>query len=545
MLFFYFYLISFSLLGYGLLTNKILNINLYSFGYLGLLGISLLTIISYSTSLFIPHNYIFNSLVIFFGIFSFIIFYKKIPNVKKEFYNYLFIFSILAIFILLSKNHDDFSYYHFPYISLLTEYSHPIGIGQLNNGFRNPSSIFFISSIFYLPKIDFYLFHITPAFFLGFANLFLLKNIFDKNLFKNLKFINFLCLIFFIFINIFFYRLGEHGTDRSGLILAICLIILLLYLINNSSNLYDIETEKNIKFFSILLCLLISVKPFYLIYLPFFVVLIAYQHTRKVILKLLFSRTFFFCLFFIFLGFFYTFINSACIIFPAKFTCFSNLKWSLPTSVIEDVRIWYELWSKGGATPHHVVEDRIAYISGLNWLSTWIDVYFFNKVSDFILGLFILFLVFFMTFYPNKNNLILIKKKNNIKYLIVYFLLIFCFIEWFMNHPALRYGGYHLLALILFIPLCLFLSNFDFNKTIFIKKASILIIITAIIFLARNVSRLFKEYKQYSYNPFISTKFEFNDKFYFRYNQHMIINMSNYPRINFLGKKIIVTKIEQ
>jgi hypothetical protein len=25
----------------------------------------------------------------------------------------------------------------------------------------------------------------------------------------------------------------------------------------------------------------------------------------------------------------------------------------------------------------------------------------------------------------------------------------------------------------------------------------------------------------------------------------MIINMSNYPRINFLGKKIIVTKIEQ
>ena len=202
MLFFYFYLISFSLLGYGLLINKILNINLYNFGYLGLLGISLLTIISYSTSLFIPHNHIFNSLVIFFGILSFIFLYKKIPNIKKEFFNYLFIFSILAIFILLSKNHDDFSYYHFPYISLLTEYSHPIGIGQLNNGFRNPSSIFFISSIFYLPKVDFYLFHITPAFFLGFANLFLLKNIFDKDLFKNLKFINFLCLIFFIFINL-------------------------------------------------------------------------------------------------------------------------------------------------------------------------------------------------------------------------------------------------------------------------------------------------------------------------------------------------------
>ena len=114
-----------------------------------------------------------------------------------------------------------------------------------------------------------------------------------------------------------------------------------------------------------------------------------------------------------------------------------------------------------------------------------------------------------------------------------------------MNHPALRYGGYHLFALILFIPLCLFLSNLDFNRAIFIKKASILIAITVIIFLARNVSRLFKEYKQYSYNPLISTKFQFNDKFYFRYNEHMIKYIPDYPKIKFLGKNFIVTKFEK
>ena len=80
----------------------------------------------------------------------------------------LFFFSILLIFILVGKNHDDFSYYHFPYTFLLAEFSHPIGLGQLNNGFRSPSSIFFISSLFYLPKIDYFCFILHQLLFLAF-----------------------------------------------------------------------------------------------------------------------------------------------------------------------------------------------------------------------------------------------------------------------------------------------------------------------------------------------------------------------------------------
>ena len=67
MLFVYFYIISFSLIGYGLLINKVLKINIYNFGCLGLVGISFLTIISYASSLFIAHTYIFNFLVILLG----------------------------------------------------------------------------------------------------------------------------------------------------------------------------------------------------------------------------------------------------------------------------------------------------------------------------------------------------------------------------------------------------------------------------------------------------------------------------------------------
>ena len=114
------------------------------------------------------------------------------------------IFSLLIIFIAVGKNHDDFPYYHFPYISILTEFSHPFGLGLLNNGFRSPSSIFFLGSMFYLPGVGVYLFHITPAIILGFANLILLKKVFDKNTFDQFKLDNLISLISIIFINIFF-----------------------------------------------------------------------------------------------------------------------------------------------------------------------------------------------------------------------------------------------------------------------------------------------------------------------------------------------------
>ena len=86
------------MIGYGLFTSKILKINIYNFGSLGILGISLLTIISYSTSLFIKHSYLFNSLIIILGVVFFLIFFTKIQNIKKEFYNYFLVFSILTIF---------------------------------------------------------------------------------------------------------------------------------------------------------------------------------------------------------------------------------------------------------------------------------------------------------------------------------------------------------------------------------------------------------------------------------------------------------------
>ena len=539
MIYFYFYIISFSIIGYGFFVSKFLDINKNNFGLLGLIGIVFLCFFSYFSSLFVKHNYFFNSLFIIIGLLIFIFSLRKISSLKREFINFFIVFILLILFISISKNHDDFPYYHFPYMILLTEHSHPIGLGLLNNGFRSPSSIFFIGSMFYLPGINFYLFHLTPALIMGFSNLLLLNLTLNKKIFYRNKFINFLSLLSLVFINIFFYRLAEHGTDRSGMIIIIISIIYLLHLINNS---YQNEKNENInylKIIAILICFAATIKPSFLIYLIFFLIPIFFNHTRFLFLNLFFTRTFYFCFSLLAFSVLFTFLNSSCLVFPISFTCFENLPWSIDKNTIKEASIWFELWSKGGANPNFIVSDRLEYIKGFNWVDNWIKIYFFNKVSDFILGIFALSLITFLFFYKK----IEFDLKNKKKYQLLYFILIFLIIEWFLKHPTLRYGGYHIIGLIIFIPLSMLLGKTKLNFKEYQKKIFVLLFITLLIFSSRNITRLNYEYEKYSYNLFINSKFKFiggNENFYFRYNNHIENHKKTYKVLNFANIKIIL-----
>ena len=65
--------------------------------------------------------------------------------------------------------------------------------------------------------------------------------------------------------------------------------------------------------------------------------------------------------------------------------------------------------------------------------------------------------MFIFFFKKNKTKFIFDKKIKNI--LTLYFFIFILFVEWFINHPALRYGGYILIALITFIPISLILEK--------------------------------------------------------------------------------------
>ncbi len=534
----YLYLISFSLIGYGMIVSRVLSINISCFGIYGILGITFLGIISYVSSIFISHNIIFNSIILLIGLSIFLYNLILKNNFKREFFLLCATCFFAIFFILIAKNHDDFPYYHFPYISLLTEYSHPIGIGVLNNGFRSPSSIFFISSMFYLPKSDIFLFHLTPAFVQIFANIIFLKMIFDKKIFLQNKFYNFYSLFAFCFINIFFYRLAEHGTDRSGMILLFIAFVYLIYICSSDKKFHKNSTDF-FKIFMILIFFVLSIKPFYLINLPLFFIFFYYSYTRKIFSKLLFSPVFFYSLSYLLFTIFFTFLNSGCLIYPITQTCFYNFDWSLNKEIIQDVKVWFELWSKSGARPNFVVDNRVEYIAEFNWLSSWFQNYFFKKVSDFLIGISIVILFFYLIFFKINT----VKKMNITNYRLFYIFLIFCLAEWFLKHPTLRYGGYHILALIFFIPACIHLSQLELKFKDYYKKSLILVLVVITVFISRNTQRLINENKLYDYNIIENLNYKFiggDENFYFRYNNYFKDNRDKINQKNYFGKKFLI-----
>ena len=326
----------------------------------------------------------------------------------------------------------------------------------------------------------------------------------------------------------------------------IIFFIVILYLINllNNQQQTPEEYKCNEKFMKIIIiftCFAATIKPYYLINFSLFLTFLYFRHTRNLFLKLFFSRTFIYCLFLITSISFFTFINSGCLVFPIMATCFENLSWSVEKDLIYQTKIWFELWSKGGANPNFIIDDRIEYISGLNWLTNWIDNYFFNKVLDFIFGISLLSLIIFSLFFHKKKSKYLINKKI----IIVYSLIFLLFLEWFFKHPTLRYGGYHLIATMIFIPLSVVLSNFGKNYNFFIKRSIVVIFVVSIIFLTRNFLRLNNENLIYGYNPLQNPNYKFiggDEKFYYRYNDFIKGNLQNFKTIEVIGKKIHIIK---
>ena len=171
----FYFLILFSILGYGRIVT-VFNSDYQASSFDGLIGISILILISFITNLFFPHNFVHNSIVIIFGLFLFIFDLKNnFSNRIKETRLVLLVFSIIFIGILLYKNHDDFYYYHFPYSLILTNFEKIFGLGNLNHGFRTPSSIFYLNSLFYLPGIKYFLMNSGAIYIFGFVNLVLIE----------------------------------------------------------------------------------------------------------------------------------------------------------------------------------------------------------------------------------------------------------------------------------------------------------------------------------------------------------------------------------
>ena len=282
----------------------------------------------------------------------------------------------------------------------------------------------------------------------------------------------------------FFYRLGDHATDRSAMILILLLFVFILFFINDNSK--KINLNDLIKM-TIIFSLIVSLKAFYIIYLLLLLPILLKIYEKEKTIKIIFNNAFYASFTLIFFSILTNFFNTGCLLFPNINSCFTNMSWSLQPDVITYLNLHYENWAKAGSGAGYENLNKQEYISNFNWVSNWIDKYFFNKVSDYLLSLLLIIIILFVVFKKNK-----IKKKILRNYKLLYFIVIFIFLVWFFKHPSLRYGGYHLFLIIFFLPLSLYLENYSFKLINIQKKLFIFLIVILVVFTYRNINRLNK-----------------------------------------------------
>ena len=489
-----------SYIGFGVFFNNIIfkHKGILNLGHLGLLGIFFLITLSYLTSLFVPHNSFHNILVLALGI---LFFYNNRNKFKKsEIKTILYIIFLTLIIFFISKNHDDFQYYHLPFSLSLSENKISLGMGLLNYGYRHHSSLLFLNSLSFLPWIKYYLFNLPNYLILIFVNFILFDELIKNIKKKNLIFL--ISIFFLVLINVKFTRLAEYGTDLAGQLILSIITINFIKIITNK------ESIEKIYFNIFLLLIIFSFKVYFLLYF-LIIPLVFWDLKINPFLKKNFNiRISMFILFFTFLFFLHNFISTGCLIYPIEFTCAGDrLFWSLSIDEVKRLNLWGEVWAKAGATPNYVIDDFEKYIQGINWLPLWYQEYFLGKFTDFILVLLTINLVIFFTF----NKKIYFDKKNFYKVQKILLLLsILTLMFWFFKHPSLRYGGYFPVSL-LSISIFLFFYSKLGKADNGLKTTKVLILIIILVFNYKNIVRLVKGPYKFSNFPFynvINTDFK-------------------------------------
>ena len=492
----YLYVLLFSVIGHGLLFYNLIDRNLLNFnlGYHGIIGFFSIIFISIITSFFTKHGYIHNVVLHAVGLASFVYHFITTKNLKiKDDTVKLILTSLVFLLAMyIFKTHDDFPYYHLTYTQNLSENKFIIGTGLFSHGFRTFSSLFYFNSVLYLPFVELYLFHLGPFFILLFFNFILLKKIYEYIRKNQNDIIFFFTLLSFIFVNVAFYRISEHGTDRSAQILLLLIFIITLECLFN----FDVKKiEINLKILLVLVFLAASLKAIYFIYLILIPFVLFKINKLEYILKIIKSRLIILLSIFFILNSSINILSTGCILYPAKITCFENFEWSIKKKEVAQMKTHYEWWAKGGGGPnysHKLSKDE--YVKNFNWISNWIDRHFFNKVSDTLLGILTISLITFLIFKSKK-----IKKKERKKLNLLYLLIFIFLIEWFLNHPAMRYGGYVLFAIPIFLFTSSILEKYEVSKKKLYNSGIFLIILTLILFNFRNIIRINKEIGFYSY----------------------------------------------
>ncbi len=456
------------ILGFGLLSQKILlnKVNyLSNIGLIGFFGLLFIFLVSSLIHFFINFNNLIVYLVYSIGFISFIFFFFK-KNIERKKLLILFLISIIFLPIsIIAEPNEDFFLYYYPYIKYLESSKIIFGITNLNDFLAySTNSLYDIIILLQLPIFEHKSYSIPILFFYIFFVVFLIDEIIKKQ--------DIFYLIILSLSLVTFAKLRDFGTSIPPQLLLILIGCLIYDSINKKFNQQKITSILFLTLFAFILrfnsIVIFPILIFFSIYnLP---KLFFYINKNKIVTLYLSVILFLFIA--------KNFIHSGCLLYPVPQLCFNNLNWSSDKIIVQSKYNKFKSDSKGWpfyAKEKFRMKSKFVWknlirddFAGYNqygkllptfWFKYWIQDPQYKKIINLALISFCIFILLIVNI-KNKS----FKKIENNKNL---FLLLFSFLSiilWFFLSPQLRYGGFF--CFIFFFSL-LFKSlfNIKFDKS--------------------------------------------------------------------------------
>lgn len=438
-----------SLAGYGQILTSKYKFNFFISFFFGLIICSLLIT---GIHFFIKINIYVNLIILIFGIYLFLIKFKfNLGKIFKKKYLIFFLIFLFLIPIFLShKYHEDFGYYHLPYLISLAEQKIIFGLANSNFAYAHNSLWLNIIGIYLLPGNN-YNFVLLPTFL---VYVIFIIFCFEKILKHSERSISnyFLIISLFYFI-LKFTRLSEYGNDLPSTIFS---IVSIFYFIKYSET---SNFKKNIKYFYFnfafaVFAILIKFSSIPVLFFTIILFINNFKKLFKIIFRIEFLLIYLLSLLFFIQQYFFT----GCVIFPFKFSCL-DVSWYNDGMLLLLKNL--ELINKS----YFSIENNLTkeeFLTNLNWIPFWLS----RNYPEILEHLTIIFfppilLLIFSNKYDNRNFL----KFENKKLFYLFILISFSF--WFKFSPVYRFSIPYFISLIFVLTVSQFVQR-KFSKKTFI-----------------------------------------------------------------------------
>ena len=463
-----FTIISFS--GFGdFFTNKV-NRNFFESFFYGLIIISfLLTFLHFFTKI---NFYI--SLPIF--LFGFILALKNFKFstviINKNNFLYLLIFLILIPIYISQKYHEDFGYYHLPYVVNFVNEKIIFGLANSNKAFVHNSIWLNILPFFYIK--DNYNLVTLPAFLIYFVFIvFSISQIIKQ---KENKISCFFLIVTNFYLILKFTRISEFGNDIPAVIFS----ILSLYNFFRFFEEEDVDKKKNYFFNNFIFAsfaILIKFSSIPIILITIYLFFKNYKFLINDIFKKKYAFVYSLC----FIFFVQQFIYTGCFIFPSKLTCI-DVSWFDKNYLNAGRRL--SLINKSYASAKGILTEE-EFLRNFNWITYWFERSYIGILEH--LATMLVPLVIFLLILKKNTSQIIFKFKE-IKFFIIFIFLGFMF--WLNFSPVYRFGIVYFLSIIFLLSLIIYKQK-KFSKKIFINLVFIFLLFN----FSKNIMRLTNENK--------------------------------------------------